>query len=56
MADAGTLPKDLISAGDWPDFCDWARDAGYDESYFNRYDSKSYALQQQYLEEVSHES
>jgi hypothetical protein len=52
------LPKDLsrpppsiVSENEWSDFCEWARDGDYDQSYFNRFDSKCLALQQQYLEE-----
>lgn len=45
-------PKQLIPPEDWLDFCEWARDGGYDQSYFNRWDSKSLALHQQYLDEL----
>jgi len=45
-------PKQLIPPEDWLDFCEWARYGGYDQSYFNRWDSKSLALQQQYLDEL----
>ncbi|MDX9976302.1 MAG: hypothetical protein RBU21_25225 [FCB group bacterium] len=48
---AGQLPPLLIPQERWKEFCEWARDSGYDESYFNRWDSKSVELQRQYLEE-----
>lgn len=37
---------------DWQGFAEWVKEAGYDESYLNCYDSKCLALQEQYLEEV----
>lgn len=40
------IPSDLQS-----DFEQWAADGGYDESYFNRWDSKSRALEEQFLAE-----
>ena len=46
-----TPPKNLVQSEDWADFCEWARDGGYDQSYFNRWDSKSIELQKQYLAE-----
>lgn len=49
--DISQPPEPLVSNEDWSDFCEWARDGGYDQSYFNRWDSKSLALQQQYLGE-----
>lgn len=49
---AGVLPEKLVGPEEWPEFVRWARDGGYDESYFNRWDSKSQQLQAQYLEEM----
>lgn len=49
--DAMILPENLITPEQWAEFCEWAEDGGYDQSYFNRWDSKSYALQKQFLEE-----
>lgn len=46
-------PPSLIPANAWLDFLEWARDGGYDESYFNRWDSKSRALEQAYLDECA---
>jgi len=43
----------LVDATAWSDFVSWAREGGYDESYFNRWDSKSQELQRQYLEEMT---
>lgn len=51
VTDAKTPPPPLIPTEKWADFCEWARDGGYDQSYFNRYDSKSLELQQEYLDE-----
>ncbi len=55
-ASAFELPVPLIPPEAWPAFCAWARDGGYDQSYFNHYDSKSQWLQEQYLEEQGDES
>lgn len=52
--DSATLsnpPPNLVRPEEWADFCEWARDGGYDQSYFNRWDSKSLELQKQYLAE-----
>ena len=49
------LPASLIPPEAWPAFCAWARDGGYDQSHFNRHDSKSRALEAQYLEEQTDE-
>lgn len=46
------IPKSLIPMSQKADFFEWARDGGYDESHFNRYDSKSRALEETYLEAV----
>lgn len=50
--DLSKPPPSIIPAIQWNDFCEWARDGGYDQSYFNRFDSKSLALQELYLEEL----
>lgn len=50
--DVAKPPRSLIDPADYPDFVEWARDAGYDESWFNRWDSKSRALEEHYLEET----
>jgi hypothetical protein len=50
--DASTPPPPLIPEGQWQDFVQWANDGGYDQSYFDRWDSKSLALQQTYLDEM----
>lgn len=44
-------PPSLIPPDLWSDFMEWASDGGYDESYFNRWDSKSRTLEQTYLDE-----
>lgn len=41
-----------VIVSDWNAFCEWGKDGGYDESYFNMYDSKCLALQEQYLQEM----
>lgn len=38
---------------DWKAFYAWAKEAGYDESYLNQYDSKCLALQEQFLDEAA---
>lgn len=50
-SDLSQPPPSIIPENEWSDFCEWARDGGYDQSYFNRFDSKSLALQEEYLEE-----
>jgi hypothetical protein len=45
-------PPPLIPAEQWAEFCEWAHDGGYDQSWFNRWDSKSLQLQQMYLDEL----
>lgn len=50
--DATRPPEPLVPPEQWPDFCDWVRDGGYDESWLNRWDSRSLWLQEQYLEEM----
>jgi len=51
MAQICTPPTPLVQAENWQKFVEWARDGGYDQSFFNRWDSKSQALQELYLEE-----
>lgn len=51
ISDISQPPPSIIPENEWMDFCEWARGGGYDQSYFNRFDSKSPALQAQYLEE-----
>lgn len=48
-------PPSLVPPEQWSAFLEWARDGGYDESYFNRWDSKSRALEQAYLDERASE-
>lgn len=55
LNDLSHPPPPLIPAELWPEFCEWAKDGGYDESYFNRYDSKSIALQEDFLVEIQEE-
>ena len=43
--------KSLIPSELLEEFRDWARDGGYDESYFNRWDSKSRHLEETFLQE-----
>lgn len=50
VASIGHPPAPIVP--NWAAFCEWAKEGGYDESYFNRWDSKSLALQAQYLEEL----
>lgn len=51
--DLSRPPEPLVPKDQWADFCEWATDCGYDQSYFNRFDSKSLVLQQLYLEEMA---
>lgn len=44
-------PRPIVEASRWEDFLSWANDCGYDESYFNRFDSKSLEIQLTFLEE-----
>lgn len=46
-----TRPPAIVA--DWQGFVEWVKDAGYDESYLNWYDSKCLALQEQYLDEMT---
>jgi hypothetical protein len=45
------LLKSVIPAHLYHEFLEWARDGGYDESYFNRWDSKSRVLEEEFLME-----
>jgi len=49
----GFPTKPPVIVADWEAFCAWAKEAGYDESHLNRYDSKCLALQEQFLEEAA---
>jgi hypothetical protein len=50
--DISSPPPSIVPADLWSDFVSWARDGGYDESYFDRWDSKSVALQVAFLAEL----
>jgi len=51
--DAASVPAPLVHPSRWNEFMEWARDGGYDESWFNRWDSKSHELQRAFLDESS---
>jgi hypothetical protein len=51
MAFDNRVPKSLITSDLTDEFQSWARDGGYDESYFDRWDSKSLALEEEFLAE-----
>lgn len=53
MSSAFELPKNLVPADRWAEFCAWAQDGGYGESELNRWDYRSMELQRQFLEEES---
>jgi hypothetical protein len=57
MADQGISSHDPLRSIIPPElateFLEWARDGGYDESYFNRWDSKSRALEETFLLEMA---
>lgn len=55
MIEANLVPEPLVPASRWQDFIEWANDGGYDESYHNRWDSKSLELQRTFLDETSGE-
>jgi len=42
----------LVIVPDWAEFCDWVKDAGYDEAYLDINDSRCLALQAAFLEET----
>jgi|GEM_PF-3985614 len=42
----------LVIVPDWPEFCAWAKDAGYGEAYLDINDSRCLALQAAFLEET----
>lgn len=52
MTEAHLVPEPLVPASRWHEFIAWANDGGYDESWHNRWDSKSQELQRTFLEEV----
>lgn len=41
----------LVIVSDWPEFCDWANEAGYGEEVMDINDSRCLALQEAFLEE-----
>ena len=49
----GFPTKPPVIVADWKAFYAWAKEAGYDESYLNQYDSKCLALQEQFLDEAA---
>jgi hypothetical protein len=51
--DAAIVPPPLVQPSRWNEFIEWARDGGYDESWFNRWDSKFHELQRVFLDETS---
>lgn len=53
LTDIASPPKTIVSPSRWQEFIDWANDGGYDESYHNRWDSKSVELQRQFIEETN---
>lgn len=50
-AQAPNILKSVIPTELSSDFLEWAMDSGYDESYFNRWDSKCRALEETFLNE-----
>lgn len=50
---ADDVPASLIPAARWREFREWVAEGGYDESYFNRWDSKSRQLEEAFLEETA---
>lgn len=50
--EAHFVPAPLVPPSLWSEFLEWARDGGYDESYHNRWDSKSIELQRLFMEEM----
>lgn len=51
VSDIGSPPTSLISSDKLDDFREWARDGGYGEEYFNRWDSRSLWLEELFLSE-----
>ncbi len=55
MTDGGYTVHDPLKSVVPPElqqeFLEWAQDGGYDQSYFNRWDSKSRALEETFLSE-----
>lgn len=54
-SDLSSPPPNIVPPDLWKDFMEWARDGGYDESYFDRWDSKSVALQVAFIAEMAGE-
>jgi len=52
LRDASVVPPSLVPPSRWQDFVEWTAEGGYDESYFDRRDSKSLELQRLFLEEA----
>lgn len=48
---ADRLPPSPVPATRREEFAEWARDGGYDESYFDRWDSRSLALEEAFMEQ-----
>ncbi len=55
MIEAHIVPEPLVPASRWQEFIGWANDGGYDESWHNRWDSRSLELQRTFLEETQHD-
>jgi len=53
LTDASLPPRTIVPPSRWQEFTEWANDGGYDESYHDRWDSKSVELQRQFLEEAN---
>lgn len=49
---ASAVPPPLVPSSRWQEFVEWASEGGYDESCFDRRDSKSHELQRLFLEEA----
>jgi hypothetical protein len=50
--EAHLVPEPLVPSSRWREFIEWANDGGYDESWHNRWDTKSIELQRVFLEET----
>ena len=42
----------LVIVPDWPEFCDWVKEAGYGDAVLDINDSRCLALQAAFLEEA----
>ena len=42
----------LVRVPDWPEFCDWAKEAGYGEEVMDINDSRRLALQETFMEQT----